>query len=45
MPNGPLLTIDFGSMHAAAFGLPAIVALVMIAIGAAAAFAFSRRWR
>jgi hypothetical protein len=43
MPSGPLLTIDFGHVHATAIGLPAIVTLVVIA--AFAAFAFSRHWR
>jgi hypothetical protein len=44
MPNDALLTIDLGNMHAAAFGLSAIPALVVIAaIGAAVVL--SRHWR
>ena len=40
----PLLTIDFGSAQATAIGLPAIVALVVIAV-VGTAFVLSRRWR
>jgi len=40
----PLLTIDFGSAQATAIGLPAIVALVVIAV-VGTVFVLSRRWR
>jgi hypothetical protein len=36
-----MLSIDFGNIHAAAVGLPAIVALTLIV----AAVVFGRRWR
>jgi quinol-cytochrome oxidoreductase complex cytochrome b subunit len=51
MPNGPLLTIDFGSIfgsfHATANSLPAIAALVVMVMGIVigAAFVSSRRRR